>query len=74
MLATPPPDSGDMPSPNSSTDFHRLLPRRRLRANPRVVKRKYTKRYVKRAEYHNWPQPTRATAEAEILSLHGTRH
>lgn len=36
----------------------RLLPRRRARANPRVIKRKYTKWHVKRAAHRDWPQPT----------------
>lgn len=45
----------------------RLLPRRRLRANPRVVKRKYTKWHVKRAAHHNWPQPDRDPRDAIII-------
>ena len=36
----------------------RLLPARRSRSNPRVVKRKYTKWHVKRDHHANWPQPT----------------
>ena len=36
-----------------------VLPGRRLRANPRVVKRKMSKFKVKRAGHRNWPQPTR---------------
>lgn len=35
----------------------RLLPKRRPRANPRVVKRKYTKWHVKRTRHREWPQP-----------------
>lgn len=42
----------------------RLLPQRRTRANPRVVKRKYTKWHVKRAAHRNWPQPDKTPAEA----------
>jgi len=46
--------------------YHRLLadigrkrlPHRRLRSNPRVVKRKMSKFLLKRAEHVNWPQPT----------------
>jgi hypothetical protein len=34
-----------------------LLPRRRPRANPRVVKREYTKWHVKRSRHREWPQP-----------------
>jgi hypothetical protein len=36
----------------------RLLPERRLRSNPRVVKRKMSKFHLKRAQHHVWPQPT----------------
>jgi hypothetical protein len=36
----------------------RLLPRRRLRSNPRVVKRKMSNFHLKRAEHRSWPQPT----------------
>ncbi|MCA1781865.1 MAG: hypothetical protein LC679_06730 [Intrasporangiaceae bacterium] len=45
----------------------RLLPRRRPRANPRVVKRKYTKWHVKRAAHRNWPQPDHTPAEAVVI-------
>ena len=45
----------------------RLLPRRRPRANPRVVKRKYTKWHVKRDKHRNWPQPDRGPAEAVVI-------
>lgn len=41
-----------------------LLPRRRLRSAPRVVKRKMSNFGVKRAEHRNWPQPTRTPAQA----------
>ena len=37
------------------------LPERRLRANPRVIKRKMSNWRVKRPEHRNWPQPTRAS-------------
>jgi hypothetical protein len=36
----------------------RLLPERRLRSNPRVVKRKMSNFHLKRAEHRSWPQPT----------------
>ena len=36
---------------------HRLNPARRLRTNPRVIKRKYVKWHVKRAYHALWPQP-----------------
>jgi hypothetical protein len=36
-----------------------LLPPRRLRANPRVVKRKMSGYAVKRAEHRNPPRPTK---------------
>jgi len=32
---------------------------RRLRANPRVVKRKMSNYGAKRAHHRNWPQPTK---------------
>ena len=39
--------------------LHGLLPaRRRLRSNPRVVRRKMSGYGVKRANHQNWPQPT----------------
>jgi hypothetical protein len=41
-----------------------LLPRRRLRANPRLVKRKMSSYGVKRSEHRLWPQPTRSSADA----------
>jgi hypothetical protein len=44
--------------------LHELLPHRRLRANPRVVKRKMSKFGVKRAEHRDWPQPTLTPAQA----------
>src|SRR5215211_4783529 len=44
-----------------------LLPSRRLRSNPRVVKRKMSNFGVKRATHRRWPQPTRTPAEALVL-------
>ena len=41
-----------------------LLPRRRLRAAARVVKRKMSNYGVKRAEHRSWPRPTRPVADA----------
>ena len=38
--------------------LHGLLPTRRLRANPRVVRRKMSGYCVKRGSHGNWPQPT----------------
>jgi hypothetical protein len=35
-----------------------LLPARRLRSNPRVVKKKMSNFHLKRAEHRSWPQPT----------------
>ena len=46
---------------------HRLLPQRRLRANPRVVKRKYTRWHVKRSAHNDWPQPDRRGTETICL-------
>jgi hypothetical protein len=43
--------------------FEPLSPRR-LRANPRVVKRKMSGFGVKRSHHRDWPQPTRDPREA----------
>lgn len=46
--------------PQTLTEIaHQFLPRRRLRAAARVVKRKMSNYGVKRAAHRNWPQPTR---------------
>ena len=37
---------------------HRLNPVRRLRSNPRLIKRKMPKWHVKRDRHRDWPQPT----------------
>lgn len=48
-----------------------LVPRRRLRSNPRVVKRKMSGYGVKRSEHRNWAQPTRSPADAvRVLAEH----
>jgi hypothetical protein len=44
----------------------RLLPARRLRAFPRVVKRKMSNFGVKRARHRGWPQPTPPPAQAVV--------
>ncbi|WP_369220602.1 transposase [Streptomyces sp. R39] len=44
--------------------LERLLPHRRLRSQPRVVKRKMSNYRLKRTEHHTWPQPTRAGTRA----------
>ncbi len=44
-----------------------VLPPRRLRANPRVVKRKMSKFRVKRPEHRQWPQPTRPPQEGLVI-------
>lgn len=41
-----------------------LLPERRLRAAPRVVKRKMSNYNVKRPEHKAWPRPERCSADA----------
>ncbi|MCL6672215.1 hypothetical protein [Streptomyces panaciradicis] len=41
-----------------------LLPLRRLRSHPRVVKRKMSNYRLKRAEHHTWPQPTHTSTRA----------
>jgi hypothetical protein len=40
------------------------LPKRRLRANPRVVKRKMSNFALKRFHHRSWPQPTKAPDDA----------
>ena len=45
----------------------RLLPDRRLRAFPRVVKRKMSNFGVKRARHRAWPQPTLPPAQAVVI-------
>jgi hypothetical protein len=47
--------------------IRRLLPPRKPRANPRVVKRKYTKWHVKRSHHHRWPQPNRLPEQAVVV-------
>lgn len=44
-----------------------LLPPRRLRSNPRVVKRKMSNFPLKREQHRRWPQPTRSFREAVVL-------
>jgi hypothetical protein len=43
------------------------LPERRLRSNPRVVKRKMSNFHLKRLEQRLWPQPTRPFRQAVAL-------
>jgi hypothetical protein len=45
----------------------RLLPTRRLRAFPRVVKRKMSNFGVKRARHRAWPQPMLLPAQAVVI-------
>ena len=45
-------------------DPHEILPPRRLRVNPRVIKRKMSKFPVKRSKHRSWPQPTRTSEDA----------
>ena len=44
--------------------LHELVPNRRLRANPRVVRRKMSNFAVKRPEHRCWPQPTMSIEDA----------
>ncbi|WP_406336083.1 transposase [Streptomyces sp. NBC_00203] len=44
--------------------LERLLPARRLRSQPRVIKRKMSNYRLKWAEHHTWPQPTRTGTRA----------
>ena len=47
-------DRGHLCVTPSGSWIGRLLPRRRPRANPRVVKRKYTRWHVKRSRHRHW--------------------
>ena len=47
--------------------LRRLLPVRRLRAFPRVVKRKMSNWGLKRAHHRTWPQPVAPPAEAVTI-------
>lgn len=44
-----------------------VLPERRLRTNPRVVKRKMSNYKLRRPEHAHWPQPTKSFADAVVL-------
>ncbi len=46
-----------------------LLPERRRRANPRVVKRKMSNFGVKRPEHRHWPPPPRGVSVLELEAL-----
>lgn len=48
-----------------------LLALRLPGANPRAVKRNYTKWHAKRAAHRNWPQPNRTQDEAGVTQLNG---
>jgi hypothetical protein len=44
-----------------------LLPTRRLRSFPRVVKRKMSNFALKRDGHRRWPQPTKPSDEAVVI-------
>jgi hypothetical protein len=44
-----------------------LLPTRRLRSQPRVVKRKMSNFGVKKGAHRHWPQPTKPPAQAVVI-------
>jgi hypothetical protein len=44
-----------------------LLPPRRLRSFPRVVKRKMSSFALKRDPHRHWPQPTKPPDEAVLI-------
>lgn len=48
----------------------RLLPKRRRRSNPRVVKRKMSNFPLKRTQHRNQPQPTHEPTEAIRIAPH----
>ena len=73
--AEPPPHTRAFP-PEALTDAHQqathellyeLLPERRLRTNPRVVKRKMSNYQLKRPEHRNPPKPTKTPQEATTI-------
>jgi hypothetical protein len=43
------------------------LPIRRLRINPRVVKRKMSDFHLKRSEHAHWPQPSMPFRQSVLL-------
>ena len=49
--------------------LHPLLPKRRLRANARVVRRKMSNYGVKRAQHRHWPTPTLPIGSAILSPL-----
>jgi hypothetical protein len=48
--------------------MERLLPIRRLRSQPRVVKRKMSNYHLKRPEHRSWPQPSRTGPQAVLIT------
>jgi hypothetical protein len=44
-----------------------LLPRRRLRASPRAVKRKMSNYAAKRTAHRDWPQPANSPEDAVVI-------
>jgi hypothetical protein len=50
----------------------RRLLKRRLRSNPRVVKRKMSNYNAKRSNHRAWPQPTQPPDEAITIATPST--
>ena len=50
-----------------------LLPPRRLRSLPRVVKRKMSNFALKRGPHRHWPQPTMSSDQAVVVVAHAAR-
>ncbi|MFB7443039.1 transposase [Streptomyces mirabilis] len=48
--------------------LERLLPVRRLRSQPRVVKRKMSNYHLKQTEHRSWTQPTRTGPQAVLIT------
>lgn len=46
----------------------RYLNKRRLRTNPRVIKRKMSNWALKRGEHRNWPKPTKPPTAAIAIA------
>lgn len=48
--------------------LERLLPVRQLRSQPRAVKHKMSNYHLKRTEHRTWPQPTRTSTQAVLIT------
>ena len=60
-------DTGDTGDFESKEVAEELLPPRRDRINPRVIKRKMSKWKKKQAHHRNYPQPTQAFIDTIVV-------